>query len=84
MMTIEGPGVKSIYDLLGATDNLKYVIFPYNHNINKTSRDSVYQFMGKVLLHDPNADSFTEPPYKMEAVSDLRVFPDNSPMPSDA
>ncbi len=84
MMTVEGPAVKSIYDLLGATDQLKYVIFPFNHNINKTSRDAVYQFFGKVLLHDPNADAFTEPPYKMEPVEQLRVFPDNTPMPADA
>ena len=65
-------------------DNLKYVIFPFNHNINKTSRDAVYQFFGKVLLHDPNADRFTEPPYQREAVADLRVFPDNTPLPADA
>ena len=39
-------------------DKLKYVIFPFNHNINKTSRDAVYQFFGKTLLHDPSADSF--------------------------
>src|SRR5579872_1839048 len=84
MMTIEGPSVKSVYDLEGAGDKLKYCIFPFNHNINKTSRDAVYQFFGKVLLHDPNADSFTEPPYKMEPVEALRVFPDNTPMPADA
>jgi dienelactone hydrolase len=84
MMTIEGPAVKSIYDLEGAGDRLKYVIFPFNHNINKTSRDAVYQFFGRVLLHDPAADSFTEPPYKMEPVEELRVFPDNTPMPADA
>ena len=84
MMTIEGPAVKSVYDLEGVPDNLKYVIFPFNHNINKTSRDAVYQFFGKVLLHDPNAESFTEPPYKMEPVEQLRVFPDNAPMPADA
>lgn len=84
MMTVEGPAVKSVYDLLGADSALKYVIFPFNHNINKTSRDAVYQFFGKALLHDPKADSFTEPPYKMEPVADLRVFPDNTPMPADA
>ena len=84
MMTIEGPGVKSVYDLLGASDRLKYVIFPFNHNINKTSRDAVYQFFGRVLLNDLSADSFTEPTYKMEPVEQLRVFPDNTPLPADA
>ena len=84
MMTIEGPGVQSAYDLLGASERLKYVIFPYNHNINKTSREAVYRFFAKVLLHEPDADSFTEPPYKMEPVADLRVFPDDQPLPKDA
>lgn len=84
MMTIEGPGVKSAYDLYAQPDPLKYVIFPFNHNINKTSRDAVYQFFGRVLLHDPNADSFTEPAYKREPVADLRVFPDDTPLPGDA
>lgn len=84
MMTVEGPAVQSVYDLLGASDRLKYVIHPFNHNINKTSRESVDRFFGRVLLHDPNADSFTEPPYKMEPVEALRVFPDGTPMPADA
>jgi dienelactone hydrolase len=84
MMTIEGPSVQSAYDLMGVRDRLKYVIFPYNHNINKTSRESVYRFFAKVLLHEPDADSFTEPPYKMEPAADLRVFPDDKPMPKDA
>ncbi len=84
MMTVEGPAVQTVYNLEAHPDNLKYVIFPFNHNINKTSRDAVYQFFGKVLLHDPNADHFTEPPYQREPVADLRVFPDNQPLPADA
>ena len=84
MMTIEGPAVQTVYNLEGKPANLKYVIFPFNHNINKTSRDAVYQFFGKVLLHDPNADHFTEPPYQREPVADLRVFPDDQPLPADA
>ena len=84
MMTVEGPAVQTVYNLEAHPDNLKYVIFPFNHNINKTSRDAVYQFFGKVLLHDPNADHFTEPPYQREPVADLRVFPDNTPLPADA
>lgn len=84
MMTVEGPAVQSVYNLEARPDNLKYVIFPFNHNINKTSRDAVYRFFGKVLLHDPNAEHFTEPPYQREPVADLRVFPDDKPLPADA
>jgi dienelactone hydrolase len=84
MMTIEGPGVQSVYDLYNQSDSLKYVIYPFNHNINKTSREAVYQFFGTKLLHDPSADTFTEPPYQREPVADLRVFPDDKPLPADA
>ncbi len=84
MMSIEGPGVESIYKLYGKPENLKYCIFNYGHNINKTSREAVYQAFGKWLLNLPNADSLREPPYKMEAVADLRVFPDAVGMPKDA
>jgi dienelactone hydrolase len=84
MMSIEGPGVESIYKLYGKTDNLKYAIFPFEHNINRTSRNAVYQAFGKWLLNMPNADSYQEPPYQMETVEDLRVFPDKVGLPKDA
>ena len=84
MMTVEGPGVESVYKLYDKTDQLHYAIFPFNHNINKTSREAVYQFFGRTLLHDPNGGDFAEPPYKMDPVADLRVFPDNMPLPPDA
>jgi len=79
MMTVEGPAVQSVYDLYGDADRLKYVIFDYGHNINKTSREAVDRFFGKWLLHDPDVDSLHEPPYTMEPVADLRVFPDKLP-----
>jgi len=84
MMTIEGPGVASVYQLYAKPANLDYVIFPFNHNINQTSREAVYGFLGKTLLKENDPAKLKEPPYKMEAVADLRVFPDNAPLPSDA
>ncbi len=84
MLTVEGPSVASIYALYGKPDNLEYALFPFNHNINQTSREAVYSFFGKTLLHETNAAKLKEPPYKMEAVADLRVFPDDQPLPSDA
>ncbi len=83
-MTIEGPSVKSVYDLFGKPDELSFQLFQFNHNINKTSREAVYKFLGEKLLHDDDAAHFAEPPYKMEPVSDLRVFPDGSPLPANA
>ena len=84
MLTIEGPAVKSVYDLYQKPQNLQYVLFQFNHNINKTSREAVYQFLGSKVLGDLKGERFKEAPYKMEAVSDLRVFPDSVPLPPDA
>ena len=83
-MTVEGPAVANVYQLYGKPANLDYAIFPFNHNINQTSREAVYSFFGKHLLHAADASKLKEPPYKMEPVADLRVFPDNAPLPADA
>jgi dienelactone hydrolase len=83
-MTVEGPSVANVYQLYGKPANLDYDIFPFNHNINQTSREAVYSFFGKTLLHAADAAMLKEPPYKMEPVADLRVFPDNAPLPADA
>lgn len=84
MMTMEGPSVERIYRLYGAPERLRYVLFNYNHNINKTSREAVYSFFGEQLLHDSNVAHFLEPPYTMEPADALRVFPPDRPMPADA
>ncbi|HLK61246.1 MAG TPA: acetylxylan esterase [Chthonomonadaceae bacterium] len=83
MITVEGPGVESVYKLYGKPDHLKYVLFNYGHNINKTSREAVYDAFGHWLLPTSSVD-FHEPPYQMEPVEALRVFPDNQPLPKDA
>ena len=46
MMTIEGPGVASVYQLFNHEDRLRYRIFDFPHNYNKTSREAVYEFFG--------------------------------------
>jgi dienelactone hydrolase len=84
MMTVEGPGVESVYRLYGKPANLKYVIFDYGHNINKTSREAVYAYFGAQLLGQHDTEALKEPPYHREAVADLRVFPDGAPLPADA
>lgn len=73
---IEGPSVESIYKLFGAGDRLKYSTFNYGHNYNKTSREAVYAWFGKHLLHETDANKLKEQPYKKEPDADLRVFPD--------
>jgi dienelactone hydrolase len=75
-MTVEGPALQKIYDLFGGRDRLSYEIFNYNHNYNKTSREAVYRWFGKWLLHENDPEKLKEQPYTKEPDSDLRVFPD--------
>lgn len=81
MMTIEGPAVKSIYDLFNASDKLRYEIFDFPHNYNQTSREAVYDFFRKTLK--PISPTSKEVEYKKEPDGDLRVFPDRK-LPSCA
>jgi dienelactone hydrolase len=75
-MSVEGPGIESVYNLFGATDRFDYAIFDYEHNYNKTTREEVYQFFSKWLLKEENSE-LKEQPYKKEPDADLRVFPDD-------
>ncbi len=83
MMTIEGPAVQSVYRLFGAPDHLRFVRFEFDHNYNQTSREAVYQWFAKWLLHHPDAASLKEPAYQKEPDDALRVWPDGK-RPADA
>lgn len=78
-MSIEGPGIASVYKLLGAPEKFRYAIFDYEHNYNKTTREAVYAFLSQYLLNQTEANRIPEPPFKKEPDSDLRVFPDKLP-----
>src|SRR5581483_12336569 len=54
------------------------------HNINKTSREAVYAFFGRWMLGETDERKLQEPPYTMEPVESLRVFPADKPLPKDA
>jgi hypothetical protein len=82
--TMEGPSVESIYKLLGVPNRVRYVTFDYGHNINQTSREAVYAFFGEKLLGVKDTDKLKEPPYQMEPVEKLRVFPEGAALPPDA
>lgn len=84
MMTVEGPAVASVYALYNKPEHLHYEIVDAPHNINKDSREIVNKFFGRWLLGDPNTAHFSEPPYKMEPVEELRVFPLGEPLPIGA
>jgi hypothetical protein len=82
-LTVEGPALEHIYQLLNAGDKLRYVRFDFGHNYNQTSREAVYDWFGKWLLKNPNSAALKEEPYQKEPDAKLRVFPDGK-LPQDA
>lgn len=71
-LTVEGPALEHIYQLLGAGENLRYAVFDFPHNYNQTSREAVYEFFGRWLK--PAAPAVSESAYTKEPDRDLRVF----------
>jgi dienelactone hydrolase len=82
-LTVEGPAIQHIYELLNAADHFKFVRFDFGHNYNQTSREAVYEWFGKWLLTHADAQSTKEQPYKKEPDADLRVWPQGK-LPADA
>ena len=82
-LTVEGPAMENIYKFFGAAEQLRYVRFDFGHNYNQTTREAVYQFFGKHLRHDANAEALKETAFTKDPDSDLRVFPDDK-LPDDA
>jgi dienelactone hydrolase len=82
-LQVEGPALDRIYALFKAPEKVRYEIFNFNHNYNKTSREAVYPWFGKWLLHSTDAAAFKEAAYKKEPDAQLRVFPGDK-LPADA
>ena len=82
-LTVEGPAIEHIYQLLNAQDKFRYVRFDFGHNYNQTSREAVYDWFGKWLLKNPDPAALKEAPYQKEPDAELRVFPDGK-LPEDA
>ena len=72
--TVEGPAIAHIYDLLHHRDQFTYVRFNFDHNYNQTSREAVYSWFGKWLLHAKEPSALKEQPFQKEPDADLRVF----------
>ena len=82
-LEVEGPAITGIYKLLGVEDRFKALRFDFGHNYNRTSREAVYDWLGKRLLEKPESVSLKEEPYQKEPDAELRVFPDEK-LPDDA
>jgi len=81
-LTVEGPAIEHIYQLLQAPEKLRYVSFDFGHNYNQTSRQAVYQWFDRWLLSQPD-QPVAEAPFQKEPDADLAVFPDGK-LPGDA
>jgi Acetyl xylan esterase (AXE1) len=76
-LTVEGPAIARIYQLLGAPGHLRYVRFDFGHNYNQTSREAVYGWLDHWLLGHPGVEAVKETPFQKPRDADLRVFPDD-------
>jgi hypothetical protein len=76
-MTVEGPSIAHVYELLKHPERFHYVRFDFDHNYNQTSREAVYDWFGKWLLHTSDQAALKEKPFKKDPDEELRVFPSN-------
>jgi dienelactone hydrolase len=69
---VEFPAVRSIYDLYDARPALETTQFDAPHNYNQASREAVYRFFSKVVLHNPA--EFKEKGIRIEKLQDMLVW----------
>ncbi|MGP8239140.1 MAG: alpha/beta hydrolase family protein [Limisphaerales bacterium] len=81
-LEMEGPAIAGIYQLFQAPEKLRYVRYDFPHNYNQTSREAVYQWFDRWLLHQPD-QPVREAAFHREADQGLRVFPDGK-LPANA
>jgi dienelactone hydrolase len=79
----EFPGIKAFYDLYGKGAEVETILIDAPHNYNKDSREAVYRFMAKKVLHDPDSAKYSEKRIRQEKLQDMMVFagralPDNA------
>src|SRR5262249_9553954 len=48
-LTVEGPAIRHIYELLHAADRFSFFRFDFDHNYNQTSREAVYEWLAPRL-----------------------------------
>lgn len=79
----EFPGVKGVYDLYGKGGEVETILIDAPHNYNKASREAVYRFMAKKVLHDPDPSKYSEQRIRQEKLQDMMVFAGRA-LPSNA
>jgi dienelactone hydrolase len=71
--TVEGPAIRNVYQLYGASKAIAWDQFPYGHNYNRESREAMTKWMCRWLQGREDAD-VTEKPTSLNPER-LRVFP---------
>ncbi|MGC8669295.1 MAG: alpha/beta hydrolase family protein [Chthonomonadales bacterium] len=79
----EWPAIEKVYRLYDAADRTACVQFNYGHNYNRQSREAMYAWFGRWLLHDANPQHFREGPFSLDPAA-LRVWNHRLPRPADA
>lgn len=70
----EYPEIRRIYELYGKAKDVEVVQIDAPHNYNQQSREAVYRFFAKQVLHSPDAAQIRERSGQMEGLQDLLVF----------
>lgn len=74
----EFPAIQSIYRLYGKPALVETVQIDAPHNYNRQSREAVYRFFAKHLLHSPDPQSYKEVAYRTEKIQDLVALHDRT------
>ncbi len=67
----EYPAIRSVYRLFDAEPQLEQVQIDAPHNYNQQSREAVYAFFGKKVLHDADPSHFKEGNFRVPQLSSL-------------
>ena len=79
----EFPAIQSIYKLYGVPDKVESHQVDSKHNYNRESRETVYRFFARQVLHETDMTRFEERNFRAEKPQDLlalhnRKLPDNA------
>jgi hypothetical protein len=75
------PVLRRIYDLYGAGDRFESVVHDFEHNYNKTSRESVTRFLAPRMLGQTDPATWAEGEQMPESENELGVFASGRPRP---
>lgn len=70
----EFPAIRKVYELFQRPQEVESVQFNAGHNYNRASREAVYRFFARHLLHDPGAAMAPERDFEVPPESQMRVL----------